>query len=220
MLELFNEAFSPANIIITFLLIFILFYWLTVILGMFDAEFLDIDLDLDVDADVDADLDVDTDVDGNVSGGGWALGILRFLNVGTMPFTIYLSILFISMWVISMLTHHYLGDFDSWFSALVFFLPILFVGLIVTKIITQPLVGVFKNIKSTVAEDMDFHGEVAEIILSTTPNKMGQVELNVNGDHFTLNVKAEKGYLFSRGDKVVITEHLKKEQCYLVEPFE
>ena len=67
MKEIIEAAFSPVNIIPTILLLFVLFYWIIVIVGVINMDFLDVDVDMDadidLDVDVDADIDVDTDMD-------------------------------------------------------------------------------------------------------------------------------------------------------------
>ena len=62
--EVLQEALMPANLVFTVMLGIVIIYWIMVILGALDVDFLDIDFD----SDVDVDADVDADVDG--TGGG------------------------------------------------------------------------------------------------------------------------------------------------------
>ena len=55
MIELISIAFSPLNIVFTVLLILIVLYWITVILGVLDVDLFDIDFDTDVDVDAEVD---------------------------------------------------------------------------------------------------------------------------------------------------------------------
>ena len=48
MSELINNAFTGVNIIPTVLLMLVLIYWLTVILGIIDIDFFDFDIDFDI----------------------------------------------------------------------------------------------------------------------------------------------------------------------------
>ena len=72
MLEFFNTVFSPANVISSGLLMLVVVYWITVMLGAIDLDFLDFDIDIDGDVDMDADIDQ----------GGllWLNHILTFFN--------------------------------------------------------------------------------------------------------------------------------------------
>ena len=57
MTELIQTAFSPINLLFTILLMLVILYWLSIIIGALDIG--SFDLDFDFDADVDVDLDAD-----------------------------------------------------------------------------------------------------------------------------------------------------------------
>ena len=44
MIELIQAAFSPVNLVLTVPLLLMVLYWITVILGVLDVEFLNVDL--------------------------------------------------------------------------------------------------------------------------------------------------------------------------------
>ena len=71
MSELLNNALTGVNIIPTILLGFVLFYWLTVIIGVIDFDLFDIDGDFDV------------DTGGDI---GPFHAFLAFLNLADLPF--------------------------------------------------------------------------------------------------------------------------------------
>ncbi len=112
MKELFQAAFSGVNIIPTVFLLLILVYWIFVIIGAMDMDFLEVDIetDVDIDADVEVDADVDTDADIDTDADTRGVGsvaflnsVLTFFNLGKIPFMVWLSFLIIPMWVISIL---------------------------------------------------------------------------------------------------------------------
>src|SRR5210317_86724 len=103
MIELMQLALSPINMVFTMLLISIVVYWLTVILGVLDADLFDVDVP-DMDADVDMDADIDANLDTGVT---W--GVLHWFYVGEVPVMVLLSIFILSLWAIAILGNHYLN---------------------------------------------------------------------------------------------------------------
>ena len=71
---LFELSFNWANIVATFIFIFCIGYWLTVMVGVLDFSALDFDVEVDVDVDVDADVEIDTG--GGEAGVGWFLSLI------------------------------------------------------------------------------------------------------------------------------------------------
>ena len=140
MQELFHAAITAPNLLYTVLLGVVLLYWLSVFVGAMDIG--SFDLDIDVDADLDADVDADVDAG---SGGGWFAGALHFFNFGRLPFMIVFSFLVLGMWTMSILANHYWSDGTAIFPMIIF-LPMLFVSLVITKIITTPLVPIFESL--------------------------------------------------------------------------
>ena len=55
MQELLHYAVEPVNIVFTGLLILVIMYWLSVMIGALDLSSFDLDFDTDVDIDVDVD---------------------------------------------------------------------------------------------------------------------------------------------------------------------
>lgn len=226
MLELFNEAFSAANIVITLLLIGTLIYWIFVILGAIDLEFLnfdidadiDIDIDMDMDMDMDIDADVDADIDADAGGGGssFFISALQFFNVGKIPFMLFFSTLTLCIWVISILINYYIGN-DSFGGGLALLVPNLIVSLFINKILTTPLASLFTKIDKAHTE-VDIVGHIGTLLFPTDNINMGQAEVEVNNsDHRLVNVKALKNQQFKKGDQVVIIEKSKEKDFYFIE---
>ena len=216
MQELLQAAIHPVNIVFTILLVFILFYWFSVILGAIDLGAFDFDLDLDTDLEVDAEVEAEVGTGTNV---GWFAGALHFFNFGKLPFMVVLSFLILSMWSISLLANHYSGDGSALF-ALVILLPNLFVSLVITKVLTTPLVPVFANLDGSV-EAVDYEGLECTVTLSATRHKMGQAEVIVDGSPLLISVKLvdEDKKQIAKGEKALVLRRTPKGDCFLIKHF-
>jgi len=162
----------------------VLLYWLSVFIGALDIGALDFDIELDIDADVDADADVD--------GGGWFLEALQFFNFGLLPFMVVFSFVVLFMWMFSILGNYYLSNGTIWFPIMLF-LPALFFSLILTKVITFPMVGFFKQLKAGDAKAIDFTGEICELTLPLRKGYVSAGNVTIDGNLITLSLKPEEG---------------------------
>ena len=138
MIEIIDFALSPANVIITGLLILMTVYWLIVLIGFVDLDM----FDLDVDVDADADVDVDSDLDGEGLHVGWLNHVLYFFNLGQVPLMIFLTFLILPAWTITMIVNSELG-ISSMLPGLLVLAGALFVSLFIAKFCTMPFVKLF-----------------------------------------------------------------------------
>lgn len=234
MMELIYAAFSPSNLLLSVLLVLIMFYWLTVILGALDVNSIDVDLDVDVDVDIDVDVDVEVDVEvdaeieaevdadteaGEVGGAGWFMLSLRFFNFGRLPFMVVMSLLILFMWSISVYCNHdgsIVNPNNSLILAGLLFVPNMFVSLFITKILTAPLVPVFAKLNTSV-ENVQVEGKVG--ILTTSVNKkgMGQMKAEIEGSTITVSIRMQDKLPIKKGEKVVVIEYLADEKIYIVD---
>jgi hypothetical protein len=182
MREFLEVALLPVNLFYTFLLLFMLVYWLSVIFGALDVHFLDFDLD----ADLDADLDLDADVDAHI-GGGWLAGTLQFFNIGRVPFMTILTVVILNSWILMLLGNYYLGQNSWWFFAAAF-IPVLFVSLLIAKLITTPLIPVFDRL-NTAAEPVVYLGREGRLRLPASYEMFGQMEVVIDDSSFLLSVR-------------------------------
>jgi len=228
MKETLDAAFSTINIIPTVLLVLILIYWITVIIGVFNIDSFDIDADadVDIDVDVDADVDIDTDVDVDtevdINAGDsilWLNSALSFFNLGKIPLMLLLSFFAMSLWGISMLMNHYLNN-SSIFLSLIYLIPNFFVSLFVTKFLSAPFVKVFENSGGKVQNNKSLTGKICKVTLGATHDKMGQAEIMINGSSFIINVfSTEEQFILTKGDSCLVIDYLKEKKIYLIEPY-
>lgn len=214
--ELLQAATSPVNILFTALLVVVLIYWLSVIIGALDISSFDFDIDHDVDIDHDIDVDHDTDVNSGHEA-GWFSGMLHFFNFGRIPFMVIMTFLILSMWSISILGNHYIGG-NSWGFAAVLFFPNLAISLLITKILTSPLVPVFEKLNAG-TEPVDYIGLTCKLLLPATSTQMGQAEVIFEDNPLLINVKVSEDYNqpILRGEEAVIVRQSSDEKYFLIE---
>jgi hypothetical protein len=177
-------------------------YWLTVIAGLLDLDALDLDLDWDVDGD-------------SVLGLGFVP--LRFLNLGSVPLMIWISVFALAMWISSMCLDHLVGGHDwskenNWAVATAI-LRSGAIGLVAAKILTTPLRGKFDVVET--ADAASLLGQECEITSFEATGKSGQAKATRDGIPLLLNVRSNEGTL-RKGQRAEIIEHLKETNIYTV----
>ncbi len=211
MKELFDASFSPVNIIASGMLLFTLVYWLTVIIGLLDLNFFDFDVDLHAEVDISTEVDVDTHV--SIS---WFNYVLSFFNIGKVPFMVFLSFFALSLWVISVMANHYLGN-TSFLLSLALFVPNFFVSLFAAKFLTIPFIKIFTEMDKE-AKSGQLIGREGKAVTDITSDKYGQVSVLVNRAPAILNAVCMKGLEIERDDTILVIDYIEEKRCYLVEP--
>jgi hypothetical protein len=210
MIELLHFAFAPVNIPFTLLLILVLLYWITVIIGVIDLGSFHIHHDLYVDK------GINVEVDGV---GGWWGVVLAFFNVGSVPFTVVVSFAALFLWVGSILGNYYL-DGPGWVSLLLF-VPNLVVSLLLTKLITNPLKWIFREETNEVERNQQVIGRTCTVLLPANDKKIGQAEVAIQrGAPLLLTVKTTAGNKLARGEKGLVIDYDKNAHTYLIEPYD
>lgn len=213
MLEVLQEAVMPANLVFTILLLLVLLYWIMVIIGALDFDFLDIDFDSDIDADIDAEGNVD------LQGGGFLQSILEFFYVGEVPVMVLVTVFALTAWTISILANHYFNPVHS----LVLMAPILAANLVIScfivKIAGVPLKKMFNAFDQDPNAPRSVMGRICIIITTqVTGERIGQAQVEGKGAPILLNVMAEGDHVFQKGDEALIVEQQDKTGVYLIVP--
>ena len=193
---LFELSFNWANITATFIFIFCLGYWLTVLIGVLDFSALDFDVDVEVDADVELDA-------GGEVGVGWFNHVLSFFNLGKVPFMIWLTILSLACWVITVDINYIIGN-----STLLIGLAVTLVGIIggavVAKIVTQPFLKFFASLDQHDLK-VDLTGAIGVVKLPINKGERGQVSVRKGDSTHLISAKLENVELeLSKGQKVLV----------------
>ena len=223
MQELLDFSLTTPIIGYTIFFMMMILYWLMVIVGALDLGSFDVDFDFDADVDVDVDIDIEGgDVSGgSVEGASFFFAALQFFNFGRVPFMLIMTFLSISMWAMAVLVNESFNDGNWWFS-LVIFIPILFVGLIITKVVTFPFVGIFTHLMKGDAQETDFVGLTATTILPHQKDSVGQIEISIDGRYMRLNTSIAKHWngIIPNDTKVIITGNNEEKSIFYIKPLE
>ncbi len=215
MRELLDAAIAAQNSIPTALLGLVMIYWLTVMLGALDFEFLDFDIDTDIDTDVDVDVDASADSQVGIS---WFNSIMVFFNLSRVPFMIFLTALALPIWVICILTNYYLG-ITTFVGGLITLIPAFIIGLFLAKFITFPFVKLFEHLEKDDKESKSAVGKICITSTEVSENKIGQAKVDTSGSPLLLNIVTPAGITMKNGDSALVIEYLKDRNIYLVEPY-
>jgi hypothetical protein len=217
MKELIDLSFSSPHLPLTVLLLVVLLYWLTVILGVLDFSKLDFDMDVDVSTEVHLDKSIHVDVKPKREGLTY---LLVFFNLGKVPFMIWMSFLVLLIWCGSILSNFYLNNQSVGF-ALVLLVPNLVISLFVTKLLTTPLIRLFSDGKNEFESNSDLIGKPCTVLLSANELKVGQAEvLSATGAPLLLTVKTTEGKPLRRGEKGLVIDYDASSHTFLIAPFE
>ena len=217
----------PASILVCFMVL----YTMIALVGIADLG-LETDIDLDVDMDLDLDVDVPdldaggVDVDGefHVSDVGFFSGLgamsVRWTNFGRVPIAIWGGVFAVTLWIVSYGLWH--GFDASRYSPT--FLPSLLltirnsvIAIMVTKAVTQPLVGKFA--REPAYDKRRILGCTCEISSIEATPSFGQAKFRTNAAPLLLNVRTD-GATVPRGTEVKIIDFQPEKRLYTVTTIE
>jgi hypothetical protein len=217
MTELLHAAVSPPNLAPTALLVFVLLYWLTILLGVLDLKTLDLDLDVNHDAD----LGHHGHAHVTEMGVSWLNHALAFFNLGRIPLMMFLSFVALPLWVGSVLLNYYIHN-ESGLVGLFLLLPLLIVSLLVAKVLTLPFVHLFAAMEKNSDSGTRPLGKVCTVLLPTTAYRLGQASVQpLNGSPLMLNVLAASPTAeLRKGETALVIDFDAERRCYLIEPYD
>ena len=202
MTELLRAAVLPPNLVPTGLLVFVLLYWLTVIIGLLDFKTTDLHLDAGHHLAGDA---------------NWFNGALAFFNLGRVPLMLFVSFVVLPLWVGSILANYYTGNLSG-LRGLVFLLPLLVGSLLLAKFLTLPFVGLFAALEKSHDGGAVALGKVCTVLLPATAEHLGQATVRIDGAPLMLNVRALNRPL-AKGETALVIDYDAPRRCYLIEPY-
>jgi hypothetical protein len=201
--ELWEQAVLPYNLPLTILLGAVVLFWLLTLLGIFGTDSFDLDMD----------------GDGEVHAGDIAGALLRFVNAGYVPVTVVLSVLVLATWLLSVLVNYHFNPGHSMALAAGYLVLALIAGVILTKLVTQPLVPLMRRLKE--AEDAKpVLGELGVVRSIEITDRYGQVEVvREDGAPALLNARLTEGAVpLGRGAEVAVLSFDESAGVYLVAP--
>ncbi len=193
-----SACFSPINLPFTALLILVMLYWGTLIMGAADLELLD-SLIPDIDAD---------------EGGCLLAPLFQLLNLGEVPAMITVSFLSLFGWWFSLEANHYLNPAGNAVIALVLLIPNFIFSVVAAGLLTRPMRRFFK---AETHEKIMYR--VGVVITSEVNADFGQIEIATGGAPITLNARARDGLVLEKGEPALIYDEDPEKGIYYVERF-
>lgn len=211
MIELLQAAVAPPNLLPTGLLVFVVLYWLTVIAGLLDLKSLDLSIHDH------GHFHHDTHLAHDGMGISWLNGALAFFNLGRIPLMVFLSFVFLPLWVGSILLNYYTGNASA-LLGLAFCAPLFIGSLFVAKFLTLPFVKLFSALEKDHDEGAAVLGKLCTLMLPATAKQLGQAAVRINGAPLMLNVRST-GTPLGKGETALVIDFDAVRKCYLVEPY-
>ena len=185
MLELFQAAISPHQLLLSLLLALVVGYWLLVILGALDFE-----TDLPDDfggADVDA-----HHGHGINTGGAW-ITAGRLFGFSQVPIVVWGSFIILFMWFVSLALNQKWNANADTLRALLLVLPNFALSAISTKLITMPVAKLFKAMANADTEAQAVIGRTGTVVSIEADETYGQLEISAKGAPLLINVRTQPG---------------------------
>lgn len=235
MTGLFDILFSEVNLTLTILLILLIIYWLLTMISGIDFD-LDMDIDMDIDAEVEAEiatdgmnmdfqdvsnaeLDKDQVVGKRIQPLKWWQIVLIYFNFVGLPFMFTFTCFIFLWWFTTILTTAITHSYDNIFGFAILisvFIPALFF----TKIFTTPFKSFFRNLNKDGDEAKDFIGRKGILLSSISGERMGNAEVSIDGDSFSVYVKSLNGKPLSYQERILIIKQSADKNYFLVESYQ
>lgn len=205
-IELYHAAFDVVNLPTTLLLILVLLYWTTVILGVMDLSTLDVDLP-------------EPDMEMGDAGVAGFEAFLEYFNIRYVPVSIVISLFSLSLWVVGMTANSILNPGYNGLVGLGIFVLNLPLSAHAAKFMSLPLVPLFKSMRSDATDKRDLVGCRVVVTSSKADPHFGQAEIRGDGPPITLSVRTEEGEI-PRGREAVILSHQPEKDIYILTTLE
>lgn len=206
----YENISSFPTVFFTFFLLLTVLYWFVAVLGFVEIDVLDFDI---------------PDANGGLDGGDdlttpdALAGLALKLGLHGVPVTVIVSFLSLFGWLICYYAMHYLVNWLP--SGLLRFaagIPILlvsgYIAVMITAVLIKPLRPLFK--KSVQHTPKLVLGQTVTVRTSRVDGGFGEAALDDGGAGLILKVRATGDDTFSKGDRVVLLEHLENENIYRV----
>lgn len=212
-MDLLEVALTGPVIPATLLFAVIILWSLLAIVGAVNLDAFDFDVDLDLD------MDIDTEIELNTSSVTDGVGIvaLKWLNIGGVPFILWIGILAMLWWGFSAalwvnIDVNYFSP--NWLWSPLLALKNLVIAVLLTKLITGPMKHWFKQEKLS---HLNLIGKECTISSSEATPEFGLVKFKTDGAPLLLNVRTDGPHLV-QGTPVWITHYDARRRVYIVSP--
>ena len=199
-----HNVFTFPTVFYSGLLVLVILYWLSAVIGLADMDLFDGDMDFDSDADI----------------GGFAGWLVRFKLDG-IPLTITFSFVVLGAWILSFLAVHFLYPMlpEGWVQIAIGFWVLLLAPVIAAILISpflQPLKPLFKKLPEKNADSLLGHCVIVRS--SKVTETFGEADLADGGAGLILKVRASEPNTFKRGDRVMLYSYDAASNTYRVIP--
>lgn len=199
-----------------------------------------LDFDLDIDVDIEVDADIDMDMDTGIEGGSmdfsdvanaevdrehvvnkgtrklkWWQIILIYFNFVGIPFMFTFTFWIFTWWIISVLTTVITFSYDNSFGFVIVLLALI-PSLFLTKIVTTPFKAFFKNLNKDGDKAVDFLGREAILLSNISGEKLGNAEVNVDGNIMNIYVRSLDGTALTFRESVLIIKQSNDKNYFFV----
>jgi len=203
MAEFLDTFFSFPAVILSFLLVLVLLYWLSVLLGVFDIDVLDV-----------GDLDMETS-------GSTMTGMMAGAGLGGVPMTVGLSLLVVWAWVLVMIASSLLRPLIpstalQILAELLILLVALPLALLITNRCVRPMRALFRE-----HEAPRKHGAVGKLCRISSlevTERHGQAHLEDGGAGLILSVRCLEPNNLTRGSLALIIDYDRAGDTFEVVP--
>lgn len=202
MTEFLNTALTFPTLIYSVLLAFCTVYWLLAATGIVDIDAVDGWLT----------------TDGDTAEPSVVAGMLAKLGLSGVPMMLVLTVLSFFGWLITyfvqlFLLQHLPGSL-RWIAGAGTLIVALLPGALVTSLLLRPLASVIARLRPPVPPSV--LGRAGSVISPHADAGSGRAHFDDGGAGLILQVRALPGERFSRGDRVVLIEHLETDNTYRV----
>lgn len=171
----------------------ILVYWITVIAGFLDVEFMDFDLDVEFD----------------------------LLNLGSVPFSIWTTIFGLQAWLYAFSLNILFSGLPVLSISVVRFIALLIIVVPFTSFTTRFIVIPLKKLfHQKAVSKRDFEKKIIIVTSSQVTGEFGQGEIVVDGTPQILDLRTRDKKPIVKGDKVYIYEYDESEDLFWVIRYE
>jgi hypothetical protein len=216
--EIIHDALLIYNLPLTLLLGLSVLYWISVCFGMLDIGSFDADMHMDanVELGMDTDVDVHADAHGDI-GGGAMMALARFVNIHEVPLMVVLSFQFIFMWMIGMISNHYLNRDESILLGGGLLIANFIGSAILTRIVTAPLKPLMRGLKKEWDDAGPIIGNAGTVKTAEVNETFGQVEVVRQGAPTLCNARTPEGAdPLKRGDTALVIDYNTETQTCIV----
>ena len=202
-------------VVYTFALIIVILYWIMAFAGVVDIDMFDADVEIDIDTDFETEVSINPDAEG-LSG---LAGFMLNWGLTGVPVTVVISLLIVTSWLISYLATslilvHLPFDIIRYALGAALIFVCFAVSIPLTAWSIRPFKGLF--IAHTAIKKDALIGQECEVTTGKVTEEFGQAILEDGEAGMILSIRAPAEKQIKKGDKVVLIEYIKKEDCYNV----